>query len=389
MIRNLLLVVGAVGIVLLLIELGLRLSGVAYPVFMQPDERLGWSFVPGAHGFSAHEGFVHVAINRAGFRDVERRIEKEPGIYRVAVLGDSFVDATNVAEEAGFVRQIERALGAECGGRRFEVLNFGVSGYGAGQEFLLLRERVRAYKPDLVVLAFYNGNDVADTTNAVSKGWQDNKPLFTERDGKLVAEPFPTEDWHAWANWLRPIVAFVDHVRVAGVAKQVISGKPLWGKTRDATPDDQAAALAQNMLPKPQHPEMFCPPKNAVWERSWSLVEALIETMHKTVEENGARFLLVGVPEPVQAYPTEAGRAEIARRSSLCSLSYPEESLGAFATHSGIDYLPLAPALQEETDRTHVFFYGVTTALGRGHWNERGNRRGGELTAARICANVR
>lgn len=374
---------------LAVVELGLRLFGVAYPVFVQPDERLGWGFVPGTRGFSAHEGFAHVRINNAGFRDREWSREKPKGVYRVAVLGDSFVDATNVAADDGFVRQIERALNADCGGKTFEVLNFGVSGYGTGQEFLLLRDKVLAYRPDLVVLAFYNGNDVADTTNTPSKGWQDNKPLFAERNGALEAEPFPTEAWQAWAKRLRPIVALVDHVYLAGVVKQAISGKPLWGGNRSATQAEEAAALAADAPPQPQHKEMFCPPKDAAWENSWSLVERLMDAMRDAAEQRNARFLVVGIPEPAQAYPTEAGRSKIVRDGLLCSLSYPEERLGDFTLRAGIDYLPLAPMLQAEADRNRVFYYGFPGVLGHGHWNERGNKRAGELTAARICTLAR
>ena len=252
-------------------------------------------------------------MNSAGFRDVERKLDKAAGTYRIAVLGDSFVDATNVPENAGFVPQIERALGADCGGRHFEVLNFGVSGYGTGQEFLLL-DRVLAYKPDLIVIAFYNGNDVSDTTNAANIGWQENKPLFIERDGAVEAQPFPTDDWRAWAAWLRPIVAVTDNVRLAGVAKQVLHGKPLWGKSRGAPAAEESAALAKNTLPQPQYPQMFCPPKDTTWENSWSLVERLLQAMHGRAEQGGARFLVVGVPEPVQIYPTEASRVEIVRQ---------------------------------------------------------------------------
>ena len=41
MIRNLLLTCVTLALFLAAIELGLRLFGIAYPVFMQPNERLG------------------------------------------------------------------------------------------------------------------------------------------------------------------------------------------------------------------------------------------------------------------------------------------------------------------------------------------------------------
>jgi len=44
-----------------------------------------------------------------------------------------------------------------------EVINAGVSGYGLGEEYLFLKEEGLKYHPDLVVLVFCVGNDVADT----------------------------------------------------------------------------------------------------------------------------------------------------------------------------------------------------------------------------------
>ena len=69
-----------------------------------------------------------------------------------------------------------------------EVLNFGVSGYGTAQSYLLLRQHVQSYGPDLVVLAFYNGNDVADNSIVLSTETQKSRPFYLIRDGRLVLD---------------------------------------------------------------------------------------------------------------------------------------------------------------------------------------------------------
>lgn len=46
----------------------------------------------------------------------------------------------------------------------WEVFNFGVSGANTAQELNLYRELVRKYNMDIIVCAYYNGNDFSDNS---------------------------------------------------------------------------------------------------------------------------------------------------------------------------------------------------------------------------------
>ena len=48
-----------------------------------------------------------------------------------------------------------------------EVINFGVSEYGTTQ-YLTLKNHVWKYNPDLILLAFYSGNDISDNLKILS-----------------------------------------------------------------------------------------------------------------------------------------------------------------------------------------------------------------------------
>jgi lysophospholipase L1-like esterase len=92
--------------------------------------------------------------NSLGFRDREHAVAKPAGVYRILVLGDSIVQGLSVANrEDLFTSVLERELDADAPGR-FEVLNFGVSGYNTQQEVETLRDKGLRYSPDLVVLAY-------------------------------------------------------------------------------------------------------------------------------------------------------------------------------------------------------------------------------------------
>jgi lysophospholipase L1-like esterase len=69
----------------------------------------------------------------------------------VAVVGDSIAFGYWVEERDAFPRQLEDLLG---GPSRVQVLNFAVPGYGLDQYLEIVRTRVRAMDPDVVVVSF-------------------------------------------------------------------------------------------------------------------------------------------------------------------------------------------------------------------------------------------
>ena len=47
-------------------------------------------------------------------------------------------------------------------GKNWEIINTGVVGWGNDQEYLFLIDEGLRYEPDIVLLAFYTGNDMTD-----------------------------------------------------------------------------------------------------------------------------------------------------------------------------------------------------------------------------------
>lgn len=177
------LLLAATGLALLAGEVALRVAGFSHPSFYRPDPWRGWSLRPGAEGPWRQEGSSRVSINAAGLRDEEHPQARPSGVLRVAVLGDSCVEALQVEHEETFAERLERDLAAcpALGGRRVEALNFGVSGYGTAQELLTLRREAVRYRPDVVLLAFYPGNDVVNNSRVLDGNRR--RPYFVPREG--------------------------------------------------------------------------------------------------------------------------------------------------------------------------------------------------------------
>jgi len=96
-------------------------------------------------------------INSAGFRDFEYKIDKDPGVTRIAVIGDSIAYGECVESfgfEETYAKRLEQLLNKEKK-KRFEVLNFGVSGYGTTQIFEHFKDKAMKYKPDIVIYGYW------------------------------------------------------------------------------------------------------------------------------------------------------------------------------------------------------------------------------------------
>jgi lysophospholipase L1-like esterase len=154
-----------------------------------------WTLSPGFAGRFVRPAFdVEVRANRLGLRDREPG-PKTPGTFRILGLGDSFAFGWGVPAEACFLERLEALLDASRPGVAHEVLNAGIPGYGTYEARRMLQSVGPAWGPDLVLLAFYEGNDYlnngeAPRRRAVVDGYLtdlNGRPGFLARHSALFA----------------------------------------------------------------------------------------------------------------------------------------------------------------------------------------------------------
>lgn len=181
-------------------EIGLRLIGLGpQPTIHRFDPDLGWSKTPGATSERKTREFdVHTTINSLGLRDDEMKTPQKPaGVYRVLILGDSFVLGYTVERENLFVDILESWWKAE--GRNVDVINAGTEGYSTDQEVLWYQKHGRDFTPDLVVLCPYE-NDLY--WNGQTSYERYPKPRFTpggEPEARKLTDPGPLPVRDRWA----------------------------------------------------------------------------------------------------------------------------------------------------------------------------------------------
>lgn len=143
-----------------LLELGFRAMHVGEDQVVTLKPVVGHGLIPGKFVTWRQEGFSQGRINNNGMRDVEFSIAKPPNTVRIAMFGNSVVEALQVPLEDTFGKLIERALNqSPIDSSRTQVLNFGVSGYTNTQDYYrYLTDAVR-YSPDTVLLFFHPGDN--------------------------------------------------------------------------------------------------------------------------------------------------------------------------------------------------------------------------------------
>ena len=155
------------------------------PGLIKYDRNLGWKLTPRWRGNHQHRDFlVSYQTNRYGFRGGFT----PPGDHngrRIAFLGDSFTFGFGVNDHETFINRLNEKAPEE------HYFNFAVPGYSTDQQYLLLRRRVFNFRPDVVVLVTYLGNDLFDNLLPFPLQANQGKPYYKLSGNRLVLRNSP------------------------------------------------------------------------------------------------------------------------------------------------------------------------------------------------------
>jgi hypothetical protein len=331
-------------------------------ILFVPDQVVGYRHLPNQRVWFTNELREYgawFATNQHGDPDQERAFANPNQSYRIAVIGDSMVEAAQVPARERFTEILAQELPewvqTQTGAARpIEVLNFGTAGYGTAQEWLNYREHVRRFEPDLILLLFLPGNDVKNNSFAlevVGSCRPETAPFYAlSHTGELVLENEAFYDQvvaqyqaaGADANdglldWLR---ARVRLVALAQRAVAVIRG--------GATATGRVAFSSQDACQTATTLEIFDPNVQATdrdWQAAWDVTAALLGQLAADVAQDGARFHVVIATGLWEIQPESRDLFVSAEEQAHYDWELPHRMTIELLSQLGISYTPLYPAM--------------------------------------------
>lgn len=144
---------------------------------LRPDTEWYHQYPSNERGYFDADNRIYYRTNAAGFRDEPFTRARQPGVARVALLGDSFAMGVGVRFEDTAAVVMEQTLRDEYG-CAVEVYNFGVSSHNLEHYPRVTREVILDYEPD-VLLVWYFLNDIGmDKSMFYEEALQQRNPFF-------------------------------------------------------------------------------------------------------------------------------------------------------------------------------------------------------------------
>ena len=186
---NVLLVVISIFTTLALLEISLRVfapQDLIVPMPAMADSELIYRLPANTKSYlkGTSVRWFHLETNSLGLRDSEHDLQKPPGAFRVLLLGDSMSMAEGVELPETYIKQFEKKANEQALTKKVETINAAIRGYGNDQEVVLFERIGMQFQPDLVILAFFEGNDFDDNRQG---------SIFQLKDGQLI-KTTPTEE---------------------------------------------------------------------------------------------------------------------------------------------------------------------------------------------------
>lgn len=330
-----------------------------------PDATLGWRLEPNAvYRYPTSDGVVQVTYNERGWRDELHSFEKPADVYRIVLLGDSFMEAYSVDGADALYSQLE----AQAAGTPVEVINLGVGGYGTLQAYLALVEEGLAYQPDLVLLSFYAGNDLTDNDPELNSRVRSHELQIDARPYLASTEPLTVTD--------------VDYAAAVDAYEQAL--RRVWFQNSALWHIVELVFLTEGTRPEQRqalYAPYFCEPTAEI-DRAWQTTDTLLLEMSKVAKQADADFAVFYTPAMPEVVPEARVRVleRVPAPDELCFDDPPvQKRLEELLDEHNIAYVDLLPTLRKAQ------LDGVTVYLSSDfHWTVAAHRLAAQTVHAEL-----
>jgi len=275
-------------------------------------------------------------INRLGFRDGDYTFKKPHNTTRVLALGDSLTFGLGVENYESYPKILEVELNKNSNlDKVYEVLNMGLLGYGAIEYQNTYLEEGRRFKPDIIVIGFFLGNDALDAL------WFDinKKAIFLKAVPDMVI-PFKVNEFlknysSLWIFLLQKYYGWVESQSV-----------------------DNIKLVFQNDVKGHMLHDVQIDPSNKYMQKSWNLTEQALGRIVNTAKKSDTKTLVLLIPTKEQIIPKEWEKAKSGGHnvdSRLYSDSAPRRIMLELCQKNNWYCLDLQDQLRKQDDLESLF----------------------------------
>lgn len=158
------------------------------PGLLKYHKLYGWELTPNWRGNHYHHDYAAAySTNSFGFRgtfDFPRPLIENT----IAIVGDSFTFGLGVNDNETF----PEVLNGTAKGKN-NYFNFSIPGFSTDQQYLLIKNRVMNFSPDMLILVTYMGNDFFDNLLAFPLQAENAKPYFEMVGKDLILKNSPVQ----------------------------------------------------------------------------------------------------------------------------------------------------------------------------------------------------
>lgn len=351
---------------LLLLVLGsVILSGVLGELFL----RMINAFPPDIHAHDPDTGLIYfspnssstwqnacitntIESNAAGFHAFPFSSAKTVHEFRIAIVGDSFTESLQVSRKEHVAHLLEERLNALPGEHpTYVVRPFGISGNGTYLNTLYADTYVMDFAPDLVIDAFFLGNDVNDDARPTV-----HVPRF-DSEGNLLIAPAGK----LGVSWRTRVKALMKHSAIVrGSYHAYLSARQQHSdETLTASTTTEALSGAQQIYLVHDVP---------FWEDAWKLEGRLLKGFNKLSREHQAKFMVLAISDPIAVHP-ELTKDDLPQSIDIDPVK-PEKRLEQITAELGIPTLLLGPIFRANASSTGEMSYWSCDR----HWNQTGHQ---------------
>ena len=360
-------------------------AGYGQVDFLTDGGQAAWSNMTGygprvnskAHAYMyAQDGSLvydtYPEFNGKGYRGPEAAYDKPADVYRILIIGDSFVEAVQVDyEQTFYARLIKQLAQKNTDKRRFEVVALGRVGWGTLQEYIYYQAEGVKYHADLVLLMFYI-NDVADNDPAFFYPGINNTNFDYVFEGDAVRlidtnhQALPPNAARHLYNALPPLLQALNTARLLVRAF-----------------DSPAKIITPGGVLTRVHPQFYIyvkQPEVEGYAEGWRRTAWALTHFASATKANGSAFAVVSIFIGAEMIQNVAGWFPEQVRGWQWNADLPDQKLAGILAGSGAALIRTRSTFEQVASQAGSEVYKLLFIPEDGHFNARGH----ETTAGLI-----